>query len=244
MECQGAISFPDTDLEAQIRDVIDKPTGDICYADVSSLTSLDLGFYHPTPEGAEGPAGNISDITGLQCFTHLEELCLSDNPIVDLGPIAELTNLTSLNLYLNLIVDIRPIAKLTNLTSLGLSKNQIVDIGPIAKLTNLTSLGLSKNQIVDIGPIAKLTNLTSIGLSKNQVVDIGPIAELTNLTFLNLDENQIVELEPLVLNTGLGTEETSLRIESNNYDCNNATTQSHIATLQSRNLGEFEHDCD
>ena len=161
------VTFPDPNLEAIIRVVIGKPTGDIYPSDLDSLIHLSADFKH------------IADVTGLEYCTSLTWLALNGNQISDLSPLANLTNLTSLELYANMIQisDISPLASLTNLTYLGLWSNQISDISPLANLTNLTSLHLQLNQISDISPLTSLTNLISLYIGANQISDVSPLVD-------------------------------------------------------------------
>ena len=109
----GGIVFPDPNLEAIIRESIDKPEGDILTSDLEGLTSL----FAPEKE--------IADITGLEHCTGLTNLNLYDNQISDISPLASLTNLSYLNLALNEISDISPLTSLTNLKWLGLLENPL-----------------------------------------------------------------------------------------------------------------------
>ncbi len=185
------VTFPDANLEAAIREALNKPTGDITTEDMASLTSLDARQRE------------IQDLTGLEHATNLTYLNLYLNQISDISPLASLTNLTDLWLSHNQISDISPLDSLTNLTNLGLWHNQISDISPLVSLTNLTKLDLLHNQISDISALASLTNLTQLHLSANQISDISLLASLTNLTWLWLAHNQISDISALSSLTNL-----------------------------------------
>ena len=149
------VNFPDTNLQAAIRDKINKPTGDIHQSDLENINGL-LANYK-----------NIGNLTGLEYCINLQVLDLSSNQIQDISLLAYLKNLDLLNLDSNNINDISPLASLTNLVDLFLSSNQIKDISPLASLTNLDDLHLLSNQINDISPLLSLTNLTSLYLEDN-----------------------------------------------------------------------------
>ncbi|MFC2062339.1 leucine-rich repeat domain-containing protein [Chloroflexota bacterium] len=155
------VTFPDANLEAAIREAIDKPEGLIFTSDLDGLTSL--------------KTKGITDLTGLEYCTNLTELDLVWNQITDISPLASLTKLTALDLRQNQISDISPLASLTNLTDLSLDNNQISDISPLANLTNLNDLRLGWNQIADISPLQNLTKLTELGLDGNQIADVSPL---------------------------------------------------------------------
>ena len=145
--CPGAITFPDSNLEALIRSKIDKPNGDIEYEDVREVTEL------------SAVSENISDLTNIQCLDQLTILDLYINQIDDLTPLANLPSLVDLNVSFNHISDLSPLANLTSLAELDLSNNQISDLNALANLTNLTALYLESNQISDLSPLLDNTGL-------------------------------------------------------------------------------------
>ena len=98
------ITFPDPNLEAAIRDAIEKPTGDIYQSDLLSMTVLDV--YNRS----------IIDLTGLEYCVNLGDLNLYNNQISDISPLSTLTNLTVLDLSYNQINDISSLSGLTRLT--------------------------------------------------------------------------------------------------------------------------------
>jgi len=167
---EEAVTFPDLNLEAVVREAVAIPQGPIYPSDLDGLTSLNASEE------------DITDLTGLEYATSLTGLCLADNQISDISPLVTLTNLTWLCLDGNQISDIFPLVNLTSLTGLGLSYNQISDISPLANLTSLTGLDLSNNQISDITPLVNLTSLTWLDLSYNQIGDIEPLVNNPGLS--------------------------------------------------------------
>ncbi len=211
-----AVTFPDPNLEAALREAMGKPEGDIYPEDLEAIT------------GRLQIIASITDLTGLEYCVNVTELALrSDQIISDISPLAGLTNLIYLELEGNGITDISPLAGLTNLRVLLVADNQIGDISPLANLTNLrvlvalrnqindissleglTSLEmlhLERNQISDISPLANLTNLRVLTAFRNQISDISSLEGLTSLEMLALERNQISDISPLVDNPGLGT---------------------------------------
>ena len=73
------VVFPDPNLEAVVRDAIDKPEGPINIADLEQIERLSSGSKY------------IKDITGLEYCTNLEYLNLDGNDITDVSPLAGLT---------------------------------------------------------------------------------------------------------------------------------------------------------
>ena len=215
------VTFPDPNLEAAIREAINKTEGDIYQSDLDNLTSLDANIR------------NIIDLTGLEHCTSLTYLHLYYNQISDISPVSNLTSLTYLHLGYNQISDISPLSNLTSLTDLYLYNNQISDISPVSNLTSLTKLYLRGNQISDISPVSNLTSLTVLGLEYNQISDISPVSNLTSLTGLLLGSNQISDIKPLVDNSGLGGgDEVDLR--SNPLSATSLNT--YIPQLEARGV--------
>ena len=153
------IDFPDKNLEAAIRQAINKPKGDIQQTDL-----VGTGFTSLTATNA-----NIADLTGLEYCTDLTWLALSVDGISDISVLASLTNLKELNLPENQISDISALAGLSNLEDLDLAENQISDISALASLTNLTDLSLGSNLISDLSALAGLTNLIDLYLDDNPI---------------------------------------------------------------------------
>ncbi|MBI4286018.1 MAG: matrixin family metalloprotease [Chloroflexi bacterium] len=121
----AVVTFPDANLEAAIREALNKATGDITQSDMATLTRLDA------------ISRAIADLTGLEFGVNLTELRLDSNQIGDLSPLASLTGLTRLELQLNRISDLTPMVSLTNLARLDLRDNQISDIKPLVDNTGL-----------------------------------------------------------------------------------------------------------
>ena len=214
-----AVTFPDPNLEAEIRKGIEKPAGHIYESDLETLTVLDAPGQLESDTNIQDLSGlqycsnlidlnfemnsHIRDISPLSGLTSLTKLDLWHNQISDISPLGNLASLTYLELGDNEIVDISPLGNLTGLEYLYLYSNQISDISSVANLTNLTSLSLQYNQVDDISPLANLTGLISLDLWNNQITDISTLAELTNLMYLYLPRNQISDISPLVDNEGL-----------------------------------------
>ena len=91
------VHFPDPNLEAAVREALNKPTGDITTEDMATLTSLD----------AKGRG--IVDLSGLEYAVNLHKLILVDNQISDISPLAGLIKLEYLDLAANQIGDIFPL---------------------------------------------------------------------------------------------------------------------------------------
>ena len=172
----GADIIPDPALRQAVREHIGLPAG--IPLEVKHLQQFE--YFGPVNKG-------IRDITGLQHATNLKELHISQNPITDLRPIANLTQLEELHFWhgpprpTNL--DLSPLTQLTNLRVLSLSGNGITDISPLANLQRLTYLHLNRNNIGDFSPLVGLTNLRELWIRYNMASDLSMLAHLNLTTF-------------------------------------------------------------
>ncbi len=186
-----AIIFKDDNLIATVRKALNKPMGPITVADMATLTRLEVG------------SASISDLTGLEYATNLQELWLNNKQISDLKSIGNLTNLQVLGLHANQISDITQLTNLTKLRLLYLTDNLISDLKPLANLTNLKGLYLWGNRISDLTPLANLTGLQELWLNHNQISDLKTIDKLINLQVLALQANLISNITTLAKLTKL-----------------------------------------
>lgn len=206
------VAFPDPNLEAAIRQTINKSTGPIYDSDVIGLTSL-------TAEHS-----NISNLSGLEYCTNLISLNLQTNDIDDISPLASLHNLRELVLRGNSIHDISPLALLTNIEGLYLIGNPIGDISPLFELGNLRALDISfaNDTIIDLSPFSTLTNLTSLTIWGGKLVDWTPISNFTSFHHLGLCRCQLSDIVPLSL---------LANIRSLSLECNHITDISTLTQL-------------
>jgi len=184
------IHFKDANLEAAVREAINKPQGTIYISDVNILTLLKAGNRE------------INDISGLEYFTGLTALLLGGNNIVDVSPIGALPGLSILSLGGNQITDISPLASVTSLNDLQLGDNLISDLSPLVGLKQLKGLDLTANKITDISSLEGLDNLQSLLLNgredRNQIKDISSLASMKGLNTVFLWNNQVNDVSPLL----------------------------------------------
>ncbi len=152
------VAFTDPALEAMVRGVMGKPSGNITVAEAKTVTNLNLSFADWQKYVSEKEP--IRSIAGLESFTNLESLDLSGNAITDLAPLSALTNLKALILTNCTAEDYTPLSNLTNLRVLMLDHSSIADPTPLFTLTNLKCLYLEGSQIKNYFPLANIrTNL-------------------------------------------------------------------------------------
>jgi internalin A len=80
----GQVVFADENLEAAVREELEKPEEPLTKNHIRELTELDAS------------AGEIEHLSGLDSAVNLTELNVDLNEISDVSPLASLTNLTSL----------------------------------------------------------------------------------------------------------------------------------------------------
>ena len=217
---QTPVIFPDANLEAAIREAVNKPQGAIYASDLESLPGL------------VAMQVGISDLTGLEYCTNLTNLKLHSNQISNISPLSSLTKLTHLYIGDNQISDISPLAGLTNLKELGLNNNKISNLAGLEYCTNLTNLDLHSNQISNISPLSSLTKLTHLYIGTNhQISDISPLASLTKLVVLWLNYNQISDISPLSSLTNL------IQLKLNSNQITDISPLSSLTTINGLYLG-------
>lgn len=158
------VEFEDENLEAVVREKINKPKGPIYLSEVEGIQMLDANSQ------------DIKSLKGIGQLADLKWLYCGGNEIVDIGPLAELTDLEVLGISENDIAEISPLGQLQTLEWLYFNENKVRDISPLADLTGLIELYFGENQVSDIHPLANLPRLIRVGLWGNRVRDITPLA--------------------------------------------------------------------
>ena len=159
------ITFSDSKFEEVIREILNKPTGDITKEDMLSIYEL------------SGIEREIVNIDGIEYCENLTYLRIRNNRISDISPIANFKNLDYLNIRNNQITKLDALENLTSLTFLNFDSNQITDISVLSNLTNLRTLWGGYNQYSDINSLKNLINLYKIGIDDNQISDILPLVQ-------------------------------------------------------------------
>ncbi len=189
----------DENLEAAIRSLLDKQTGEILASELLTIDSLDAA------------QNQISDISGLEHCLNMRYLRLHTNQISDLSPLTGLTKIDRLALYTNQITDINPLAGMTSLELLYLGWNQIEDITILENMPFLRSLALDGNEISDLSALADLNHIDNLVLSYNNIENISPLVNNSGLgegdelwlEFNPLSEQALTEQIPVLTARGV-----------------------------------------
>lgn len=199
---QTVVDFPDANLEAAVRTAIAKPTGDILDTDLQGTGFITL---IATSKG-------ISDLTGLEYATDLQDIYLIVNSISDVSPLASLTSLDYLDLTANTLTDISSLSTLTNLTGFRVNSNtNLSDISVVSNFTSLDNFQANSTAVSDISALNALPNLDEVGVSNSEVSDITGLAGNAALTTGDtvilsgapLDSDSICTDIPLLLGRGV-----------------------------------------
>lgn len=174
--------------------------GDLDPAIQADLESLDLGIEGSLSEEDRLPLGlglgrgisGAKSLKGIECFSNLEFLHLSDGEVSDLSPIAGLT-LGVLEIWNNPVEDLAPISGLTRLVHLTVVGAPLSDISPLTELHALKTLNLSRTQIVDLTPLASLRP-DVLRIVDTPVANIEPLAGMTSLSTLDISSTSVTDL--------------------------------------------------
>ena len=180
------VNIPDANLREAINEALGKaPDARVTVDEMETLIRLEAGNK------------DISDLTGLETATNLEDLRLNHNLISDLSPLAGLIRLHRIQLEDNIISDLSPLKGLINLGNLHIPHNLISDLSPLKGLINLRGVGLGHNVVDDWSPLAGLVKLEGINMSHNPVADLSPLTGLISLQGFHTWGTPILDLAPL-----------------------------------------------
>ena len=191
------VIFTDDVLEELVRKAMNKPEGNITFAEAEAVTELNLEM-----EGGV-PIPRIGDVSDLTQFPNLTSLNLNwalydGDDVFDLSPLADLTKLEYLYVCCDNINDISALAGMTNMKDLWIWGNgNISDISALAGMTKLESIWMKGNKISDISVLANMKNLTYLCMEDNQVADLSPLAGLSKLTSVLLSGNPATDYASL-----------------------------------------------
>ncbi len=190
------VVFENPPLENVIRDLLEKPTGNIYKRQLLTIVKLDASNR------------SITKLDGIELLPDLIHLDLRDNQIKDISPLSNLIYLEKLNLRNNTISDLSPISQLTRLEYLNIHSNPTIDsIDPLENLSNLQTLIMGNVPIRDeIYVFENLNHLRYLNMRNCGIKDVQPFSQMTSLSYLNLYSNtEIQSIEALQNLTDLRT---------------------------------------
>lgn len=183
-----SVEFHNAPLEAVVRDVLQRPKGDIYHRHLRTMKVLDASNRRMT------------QLVGIELMPNLAELNLSGNRLSDISALAGLSRLEKVNLRGNEVRDVSPLAGLAALEYLNLYGNTgITDIRPLAGLTNLRTLILANLPVGEQAEaLTALTQLKKLNVRNTGIEDISFLTTFKGLEYLNLYGNTgIRSLSPI-----------------------------------------------
>jgi Leucine-rich repeat (LRR) protein len=224
------VNFPDSNLEACIRQAINIPDGAIYQTDLEQLTS----FW----------AHDVDNLSGLEYCVNLTQLSLGGH-FTDLSPLSGLTKLTSLTFhYGQQVTDLSPLSGLTEMEHLDLwMSDKITDFSPLSGMTKMKDLNLDNTNISDLSPLAGMTEMTDLRARYTQIKDISALSGLTKLHYLGIRNNQITDISALANNSGLDASDfVSVAMNYLDIDNPNSMDMINIRNLQDRDVDIYYND--
>ncbi len=204
------VTLADPVLDAMIRGAMGKTEGDITLAEAQAVTRMN---FSNELQGYISEVTPIKDLSGLENFTSLETLDLSNHAVTDISPLQELTKLTTLSLAGNPVEDVSPLAGLTKLKVLILSGSKAQDYSVLSNLVNLQVLMLVNSTISDLTPLAGLTNLRQLHLANSSIEDLYPLESI----YPNLEDKDFI-IATTLAELGFNLDENSRQAYFENED--------------------------
>ncbi|XP_038258775.2 leucine-rich repeat and guanylate kinase domain-containing protein isoform X2 [Dermochelys coriacea] len=139
---------------------------------------------------------NLSDISILSRYIHLEKLELSYNKINDLSCVSHMPYLLELDASNNELTTYFDFKPPKNLKEVDFSYNQISEMQDLSTYQSLTKLTLDHNNIEEIKGLEKCHSLTYLSLAHNRITTISGLKNLP-IKILCLCSNQIEKITGL-----------------------------------------------
>lgn len=200
-----AIKWVDPEIEAEVRDILEKPDGEIQLSELTEITALSCSgattlddlVHFTNLEELSISGEEITDFTPISTLTTLNDLAISNTGITDITSISELTNLTVLDLSYSKVTDISSLESLTDLDTLNIRDTDISDISPLSELDYLMMLYMHNTKVTDLTPLADCINIFQLSLGGNEITDLTPLSNFMHLSSLELYETSVVDISPL-----------------------------------------------
>ena len=184
----GALGqLSDADVEAAIRDEINKANGELSASDLAKVKNLNLAGL--------GKAG----VTIPEGLVNLEVLDLSGNRLKPsiFSPTKlpdDLGKLTEIDLSGNILPNIDLIANIPSLETVRVTNNSFTKLTVPGELINLKDIDLRNNGLTEITFEEGLDSLTTVNLSKNDLKSLDGLATLKAIEILDASENDYTKL--------------------------------------------------
>ncbi len=176
-------TFREPLIEEAVREILNRPSGDITLADLGKVTRLHIMGLQLFSDDSE------IWLKGEYPYFYDDEtresgLYLQKGPISSLEDITHMPNLVELSLYGQQISDIS-VLKGTEIKRLGLGYNPLTDLSPLAGNEALEYLCVPSLDIADTGVLSTLPNLRTLNISDTGITSLAGL-ENCPLSSLNL----------------------------------------------------------
>lgn len=168
------VFIPDPDLNAAIREALQKPAGPITQQDMLNLTDLNACCR------------NVTSLAGLETASNLAVLTIQFNQLTSFSLPAGLTKLNTLDISSNPLTDCILPSGLTNLTTLLMEGDGLTNLTLPGGMTHLIRIELAENNFTSLNLPEGLTNLTILDLASNQITSLTLPPDITKLNSLIL----------------------------------------------------------
>ncbi|XP_062928269.1 leucine-rich repeat and guanylate kinase domain-containing protein [Mobula hypostoma] len=143
----------------------------------------------------EGLSNLRRSATGMeQAYLHLS---LPNYELSDISILCDYIHLQKLELPYNKITDLRCVSYMPYLIQLDASHNTLTSIAGLKLPKNIKEVDFSYNQISDVKELSDHPFLSKLNLSNNQIQAIEGLQNCKSLTYLNMAENRLLEISGL-----------------------------------------------
>ncbi len=178
----NSVNFPDESFREYVTKLDEDGDG---YLSVYERSIRAINF-----DPLYSSTGMISDATGIEYFTELEEVSLTDCYLKSLD-VSMLTKLFRLNLARNKNIDLSQCSFPTSLIELNVTECEINELD-LSGLTQLKELYCGVNNLSSLS-LDGMTALTRLDLKRNNLTSID-LSDATSLLDLYVTSNQLTEL--------------------------------------------------
>ena len=180
------VAIPDAHLETVLREVLNKPTGNITCDELAGIEELDLMDL------------DIHDLTGLEHCTGLESLILRGNPFTGAAPLSSMALLGWLDVgECPNVADWEPISCLENVWCLQMDYDEIGSdhshfaLDFLLEMPNLELLYLPNNHITQFTSLLPWSHMLWLEVSDNDLPNLYNLPWMPYLVVLEASGNQI-----------------------------------------------------
>ncbi|KAE8281400.1 Leucine-rich repeat and guanylate kinase domain-containing protein [Larimichthys crocea] len=157
----------------------------------SNLRRIGTGLQHLSL-----PSHNLSDVSVLSTYVHIQKLELPHNKIKDLSCVSHMPYLAILDASHNEISNFFGFQPPKNLKEVNFSHNRMTKMEDLSAYSSLSKMDLGYNSFTEISGLEQCCNLSNLSLAHNKISKISGLGSLP-LTHLCLRGNQLERIEGL-----------------------------------------------